>query len=424
MVPPTWVAVWRGIPAFRSVVLALWLALALPALARSEELLVCTPGTLHFGKVTVGQQAILPSKLSNTGSSAIKVSSLAVGNDAFGVSGISLPVELKAGESVAFNVTFAPTSTHYELGELVWKRSSGGLAVVALFGQGVNSWSLSASPATLAFGNVTVGSSSTLDVSLTNQSSSTITISRQEYPRDFSVSGPALPISLASGQSATFKVTFTPEWRGFLEGNFSVTSENSPVFSVPLSGNGTTTGARLVVEPATLSFGSVTVGNTNTQPGSITASGGSVTISGASLGSSLFTLSGITLPLTLNAGQKASFDVIFAPQGGGAVTSALDFTSNAVNSPSAESLSGTGVASVYTVDLSWDASTSQVAGYNVYRSSSLTGTYSKVNTSLDPATSFTDNTVASGATYYYDVTSVSSSGAESSPCTPVKITVN
>jgi hypothetical protein len=424
MVPPAWAAASRGVPAFRSVVLALWLALVLPAVAKAEQPLVCTPVRLEFGKVEVGQQKILPAKLSNTGSSAIKVASLAVDNQAFGVSGISLPLVLKAGQSVAFNVTFAPPSTRYAEGALVWKRTNGSLTVVPMYGDGVQSWSLSASPSSLAFGNVAVGGSSTLGVSLTNQGSSTITISEQEHPREFSVSGPTFPISLPSGKSVTFQLTFTPKWRGPLEGNFSLTSENDPVFTVPLSGAGTTTGARLAVAPATLSFGSVTLGNTNTLAGSIKASGGSVTISGASLGSSMFSLQGITLPLTLDAGQSASFDVIFAPQTGGTVTSALDFTSNAVNSPSAEALSGTGVASVYTVDLSWNPSTSQVSGYNIYRSSSLTGTYSKVNTSLDPATTFPDSTVASGATYYYDVTSVSPSGVESSPCTPVKITVN
>jgi hypothetical protein len=198
-----------------------------------------------------------------------------------------------------------------------------------------------------------------------------------------------------------------------------------PVLTVPLSGTGGgTSAAQLTVSPATLSFGSVTVGNTDTKTATITAAGGSVTVSAASLGSSQFSISGITLPLTLNAGQRASFDVLFTPQSGGAVTSTLKFASTAADSPTAEALGGSGVEPAYTVNLSWDASTSQVAGYNVYRSSTLRGTYSKMNPTLDAATDFTDDTVASGATYYYDVTSVTSSGVESSPCTPLKVTVN
>jgi hypothetical protein len=168
----------------------------------------------------------------------------------------------------------------------------------------------------------------------------------------------------------------------------------------------------------------VTVGNTDTKAGTITATGGSVTVSSASLGSSLFSISGISLPVTLSNGQSASFDVLFTPQSGGSVSSTLKFGSTATNSPTAEALGGSGVEPAYSVNLSWNPSTSDVAGYNVYRSSSLTGAYSKLNPALDAATDFTDNTVASGTTYYYDVTSVSSSGVESSPCTPVKVTVN
>jgi hypothetical protein len=308
---------------------------------------------------------------------------------------------------------------------LQFKMSSGSLLSVPVDGQGVNEWSLVANPPSLAFGNVAVGGNSSLNFILTNQGTSTITISRQTSSQEFAVSGPALPLSLGAGQNATFQVTFTPKWRGAVENKFSVTNADEPIFSVPLSGTGGGTGAALLsVTPATLSFGSVTVGDTGSQAGTLKATGGSVTISGASLGSSRFSLSGITLPLTLGAGQSTSFDVIFTPQAGGTVTSAVSFTSNATDSPTAAALSGTGVVPAYTVNLSWDASTSQVAGYNIYRSSNLNGTYSRINPSLDPGTAFTDSTVASGATYYYDVTSVNSSGEESSPCTPVKVTVN
>jgi predicted phage tail protein len=168
----------------------------------------------------------------------------------------------------------------------------------------------------------------------------------------------------------------------------------------------------------------VDVGATGTQAGTLTAKGGSVTITAASFGSALFSLNGITLPLTLGAGQSAPFDVIFTPQTGGNVSSAVSFTSNATDSPTVAALSGTGVEPAFSVNLSWDASTSQVAGYNIYRSSALHGTYSRINSTLDSGTGFTDNTVSSGTTYYYDVTSVNSSGEESSPCAPVKVTVN
>ena len=408
------------------VVLALCFAVALPASAEATLYLVCTPGSLAFGKVAVGQPKTISATLSNTGTGAIKLSSLELANQEFAASGLTFPLVLKAHASVEFSVVLSPASAIPESGELVFKSSTGSSLTVPAYGLGVNNWTLSASPFSLAFGSVAVGTSSSLGVTLTNQGESTITIAQESRPSwEFKVSGPALPVSLEAGQGATFQITFTPKWRGEVESNFSVTNVSDPTFTVPLSGSGGgTAAAQLTVAPATLSFGSVTVGASGTEAGTITARGGSVTVSAASLSSSLFSLSGMTLPVTLSAGQSASFDVVFTPQTDGTATSTLSFVSTAGDSPTAEALNGSGVVPAYTVNLSWDPSTSQVTGYNVYRSPSLGGTYSKLNSTPDSKTAFTDNTVASGATYYYDVTSVTSSGVESSPCTPVMVTVN
>ncbi|GGY41678.1 cellulase family glycosylhydrolase [Pseudoduganella albidiflava] len=56
--------------------------------------------------------------------------------------------------------------------------------------------------------------------------------------------------------------------------------------------------------------------------------------------------------------------------------------------------------------LAWDASTdARVAGYNVYRSTSVAGSYAKVADKLaTPA--YTDTTAAAGTTYYYAVTAL------------------
>lgn len=66
------------------------------------------------------------------------------------------------------------------------------------------------------------------------------------------------------------------------------------------------------------------------------------------------------------------------------------------------------------VSLSWTASTSaDVTGYNIYRSTTSGGTYSKINSSLVATTSYTDSTVSAGQTYYYVATAVNSSNQES-----------
>lgn len=74
--------------------------------------------------------------------------------------------------------------------------------------------------------------------------------------------------------------------------------------------------------------------------------------------------------------------------------------------------------------LSWTGGTyTDLAGYNVYRATSSTGTYSKLISSPISATTFTDTTAAAGTEYFYRVTAVdSTSGNESAPATVTAIT--
>jgi len=68
----------------------------------------------------------------------------------------------------------------------------------------------------------------------------------------------------------------------------------------------------------------------------------------------------------------------------------------------------------HSVELSWTASTSpNVAGYNIYRSTSPEGPFTKINSTQVLATHYTDINVASGMTYYYAATAVDSGGRES-----------
>ncbi len=72
------------------------------------------------------------------------------------------------------------------------------------------------------------------------------------------------------------------------------------------------------------------------------------------------------------------------------------------------------VQQAHSVALSWIASTSAVAGYNVYRSTVSGTQYAKVNSSLVVGSlAYTDTTVLGGIVYYYVTTAVDASGNES-----------
>jgi hypothetical protein len=283
--------------------------------------------------------------------------------------------------------------------------------------------SLTASPSTLSFGNVQVGSSQTLSETLTNTGSANLTIYNDKAAgAGFSMSGISLPLTLTPGQSYTFSVTFGPSISGAVTGAASVGSKNwRNSLGVPLSGTGTATG-QLTVSPTTLNFGNVTDGTTSKLSGTLTASGAAVTVSSASSSNAQFVLSGLSFPLTLSAGQSAGFTVAFTPQSSGSQTGTLTFATSSSGS-TVESLTGTGVAAKHSVSLNWNASTSEVVGYNVYRGSVTGGPYSKINSAVDPATNYTDGSVLGGSTYYYVTTAVDSSGTESSYSNQVQATI-
>ncbi len=63
--------------------------------------------------------------------------------------------------------------------------------------------------------------------------------------------------------------------------------------------------------------------------------------------------------------------------------------------------------------LFWTGSSSPVVGYNVYRGTQSGGPYALLSAGSVTAEEFVDSTVASGLTYFYVVTAVSSVGVES-----------
>jgi fibronectin type 3 domain-containing protein len=68
----------------------------------------------------------------------------------------------------------------------------------------------------------------------------------------------------------------------------------------------------------------------------------------------------------------------------------------------------------HSVTLSWAASNSAgVAGYNVYRSTVSGRSYARITSSPDGNLSYTDSTVGAGQSYFYVVTAVDRTGAES-----------
>jgi hypothetical protein len=386
-----------------------------PPRAAASPQLTATPSGLKFGDVIEETTETLLVTVTNSGLTTVTITALTVNNSAFNVSSVGLPLVLTAGQSFDLNVNFTPTALGYTGGTIKFtSNASNPTLQLSVGGVGVSSEALTATPSTVSFGNVATGSSSTIPVVLTNARTWKITISSLTTTGSgFSTSGGSFPLTLNSGQSVTVNVTFAPQSAGEDGGSLFATG---PTLSIPLNGTGTASG-QLTIAPAPLSFGNVPEKTTQTLPITVSASGASVTVSSASSSSSQYVLQGASFPFTVAAGQSLSLNVAFTPQSTGTISGSLTFGSNASNSQAVESLSGVGTVTVYSVSLFWNSS-SDAVGYNVYRSTTASGKYSKINSTLNANTAYTDSTVVTGLTYYYEATSVNASGQESSLSTP------
>jgi hypothetical protein len=271
------------------------------------------------------------------------------------------------------------------------------------------------SPTSINFGNAIVGINLSQALIVKNTGTATLSISQVSAGSAFSVSGFSLPFSVSAGQQTTITVAFLPTAIGPASGNISIVS-NAPTSptSVGLNGTGIAATFALGISPTTLSFGNVTTGTSSAaQTVTVTNTGNSnVAISQITLSGAGYTMTGGSAPVTLTPSQNITLSVQFSPNVAGTANGNISIVSNATGSPATVSLSGIGVVP-HSVALTWNASISTVAGYNVYRSTVSGGPYAKINSSLVAALNYTDSPVQSGSTYYYVTTAVDSGGNES-----------
>ena len=310
----------------------------------SSSQLSVSPSSVNFGSIAVGRSAAQTVTLTDTGTECVVVSGETVTGTGFRTSGLSLPLTLAGGQSATFTVTFAPGAAGPATGTVsVVSNATNSPTTVSLSGTGV-SHLLTISPTNLNFGGVAVGTSKEGKIRLTNSGTASVTVSQATVTgRELRLSGLSLPLTLTAGQTATFNVAFAPTTTGSVTGSLSVVSNaaNSPG-TVSLSGTGVS--RLLTISPTNQNFGDVAVGTSKEGKIRLTNSGTtSVTVSQATVTGREFSISGLSLPLTLAAGDSTSFSVSFAPTSTGHFAGTITIVSNARTVTMA--LAGRGVTS-------------------------------------------------------------------------------
>lgn len=311
--------------------------------------------SLTYGDVTVGSSSMQPLTLTSTGTAAVTIQSATLAGTGFVLSQQNWPLTLNPGQSVTLQVSFEPAVAGTASGTLAIASNSqtNSTATVNLRGTGTvaESPQLSLSTATLGFGNVTEGSTSTIPLTLSSTGTAAVTIqSITEDGAEFSVSPQTLPMTLSPGGSVTLQVQFAPTTSGGASGEITINSDSSTNATavVALSGSGVATLVpQLAVSPSNLSFGNVTVGSSSSLDVTLSSTGTEpVTVTAATISGSGFTVSGQDFPLTLSPGQTATLNVQFEPSAAGNDRGTLTIQSNSSTGAAATvHLFGAGVVS-------------------------------------------------------------------------------
>ncbi|MGD0304910.1 MAG: choice-of-anchor D domain-containing protein [Candidatus Acidiferrales bacterium] len=217
-------------------------------------------------------------------------------------------------------------------------------------GNGAGTMAISVSPATINFGSIAVGTGWMQPVTVTNDGTKPVTISKISVSgTGFTIGGLAAPATLAAGQTAQVDVAFKASASGASTGAVTISSNaDDPTTTIPLNGQGVS--SSLALSPDSINFGSVAMGTTATQTVKITNSGSaSATISNVSVTGNGVTLSGLTLPATVAAGQSASVTATFKPTSTSTESGALTVTASGSSSPLTADWTGSGNASALTI---------------------------------------------------------------------------
>jgi len=345
------------------VVLAvLVVGLASPGWSREHgrsATLTTSSSQLSFGSVAVGANSTKSIRITNSGWTSAQISSVAISGAGFQTSTISVPMNLRPGGSFQFSTTFTPSAAGNAYGTItISSNATDPSMAIGLTGTGLSSQSagspvLALSTASLSFGSVNVGTTTTQTITLSDSGSAALTISQAGVTgTGFTISALSTPLTLNAGQSASVSVSFDPLSAGSSTGTISISSNSIGSGStVALSGTGVS--LLLNATPASVSFGSVATGSSNSQTILLSNSGVvSATVSQALITGSGMSLSGLSIPLTIAAGKGASFNVVFSPAASGSIAGSLTLVSNAANSPLSLALSGTGASSTYQLSVS------------------------------------------------------------------------
>jgi hypothetical protein len=207
------------------------------------------PLNIDFGGVTVGSSASGNVNIANVGSADLTVDSLSFTNTTSAEFSLpnppALPLTIAPNTSENVTLEYAPTNEGTDNGTLEIASDSPGeeLVSVALTGDGlpvvVDECVATVDPASIDFGSVEIGSTTTLSTTISNNGGAGCTVNASVINGGVFTLASASSFTVAAGTSTEVAVTYTPTAVGDDAGQL-VLDVASPADSitVPLSGSG------------------------------------------------------------------------------------------------------------------------------------------------------------------------------------------
>lgn len=334
---------------------------ALVGLKGTGEAPVTTaPTSLSFTGGTIGTLSSTKTlNITNATPNPVTITAIAASSDYVINTGICLTTPLAHAASCTVSVQVQPTSANDDGAIIITDDAPGGLPLVVKVtsaATGGPTTPISLSKSSLTFKTVVGGASAAQTITVTNKSTSAVTLGTISASNDYAIVDNTCLASLAIKGNCTFGITFSPTFAGSIEGTAAVayTGNNSPQV-VNLAG---TAGAPLTFAPAKLTFTSQAPGTASSpQSVTITNNGASAVALSSVVPSGDFGIqaSGTTCSLTggtLAASSSCVIEIQFVPTNSGFIVGVLTLTNNASPNPLLIPLSGTGTSAAGTLAIS------------------------------------------------------------------------
>jgi N-acetylneuraminic acid mutarotase len=317
--------------------------------------------TLDMGSLLIGTMRDSTVSFTNKGSEALTISSMSIENDAdavFSLDAPALPYELAQGATVDAMLHFLPATekSSSAILRLVSDVSSGSPLDITLIGEGRKPQAqITLDPVGIDFGSVAEGSTHEKSFDIRNTGIAPLIVTDLIIINDisavFSILNFAAPVTVLPGESESINVKFSPSSDASFSAQIKITSnafENEEVM-LNLSGVGSDVSRRIELSTNALSIEGVEVGTYGEEDFTLSSIGdGPLTISNIAIENDpdgVFSVEGLSLPVTIQAGANESFTVRFTPEADGTKNASLKIISNADNGTQ-KSISLTGIGFV------------------------------------------------------------------------------